>query len=264
MFADAHVHLNTLTWKNLEEMYMTGIGLIISPVHLDGAKPVKKETIVDMWDYLLEVHIPRAKHLFVESYAMVGISMVSTPENGLQELYSELENYLKRPEVVAIGEIGLEPGSRTCKDMDQQSQYVVDQLIIAKKTGTCVNFHVPNAPEDKKKYTEKTLSLCAQQSFPMDKVIIDHCSEANIDMVFESGASAAITVQPFRKMTPEMAADLAIKYDFNKIMFDSDSSSIPSDPLAVAKTAMELKRKGVSEENINRVCLENCKTCYGI
>jgi predicted metal-dependent TIM-barrel fold hydrolase len=264
MYADAHIHLNTLTWKNLEDMYMVGIRTIISPVHLDGAKPVKNETIIDMWDYLLEVHMPRAKSFFIEPYAMIGISMVSTPEKGAPELYAELEDYLKRPEVVAIGEIGLEPGSRTCKDMAQQAEFVVKQLKVAKNVGVCVDFHVPNAPDDKKKYTEQTIALCEQEAFPMDKVIIDHCSEANIDMVLKSGANAAISIQPFRNMTPEKAADLAIKYDFDRIMLDSDSSSLPSDPLAVARGAMELKKRGVSGENINRVCFENCKNCYGI
>jgi uncharacterized protein len=113
-------------------------------------------------------------------------------------------------------------------------------------------------------YTEETLSICAQESFPMKKVVIDHCSDANIGMVLKKGAYAAITVQPFRNMTPEKAADLVIQYDFHNIMIDSDASGLPSDHLAVARTALALKKKGVSEEMINRVCFENCMTCYGI
>ena len=263
-YIDSHVHLNTLTWSNLDEMRMAGIGTIISPIHLDAAKPVSHDTIVEMWDYLIDVHFPRAQQHLIKPFGMIGISMVGTPKDDPAGLYTLLQDYLKRPDVVAVGEIGIEPNSRTCKDIEKQKEYVRGQLDAARGLDVCIDFHVPNIPEDKKKYTEITLQICREMDFPMSRVVIDHSSDANIEMVLEAGANAAVTVQPFRNVTPELAADIVMKHGFDRIMFDSDFSSLPSDHLAVPKTAMALRKKGVPEDQIEKVCSTNAKKLYGI
>jgi predicted metal-dependent TIM-barrel fold hydrolase len=108
------------------------------------------------------------------------------------------------------------------------------------------------------------LDICRACEFSMTKVIIDHCTDANIGMALEAGANAAISVQPWRNVTPDMAADIIIEHGFERVMIDSDASGLPSDPLAVPKTAMAMKKKGVSEENIEKVCFLNSKQVYGI
>ena len=165
-YIDSHVHLNTLTWSNLDEMRMAGIETIVSPVHLDAAKPVSHDTIVEMWDYLIDVHFPRAEQHLIKPFGMIGISMVSTPKDDPAGLYSLFQDYLKRPDVVAVGEIGIEPNSRTCKDIEKQKEFVRGQLDATRGLDVCVDFHVPNVPEDKKKYTEITLQICREMDFP--------------------------------------------------------------------------------------------------
>jgi predicted metal-dependent TIM-barrel fold hydrolase len=244
-------------------MYMSGIREIVSPVHLAAAKPVHWQTIVEMWDYLLEVQFARAEKAFIKTRAMIGISMVSTPADNDSALFEVLPKYLRRPDVVAIGEIGLEPGSGTCKDLAYQEKLVKAQLEIAKREGVCVDFHVPNLPPQKREFTQRILDICGACGMPLNKVAIDHCSDANIDLVLKAGAQAAITVQPFRGMTPSLAAEIIAKNGFERIMIDSDFSGLPSDHLAVPKTALALKRLGVSESDIEKVGALNAKSFYG-
>ena len=261
---DPHAHLNELTWTNLQEMYLSGIREIISPIHLDAGKAVGCETIREMWDYLFEVQFARAEKNFLKPYGMIGISMVSTPRGDATGLYELLPDYLRRPEVVAIGEIGIEPKSRTCKDVKQQEEIVTRQLEIATEVDIPVDFHTPNPPDVKKEFTKRILELCRNANLRMSKVIIDHCTEVNMEMVVDAGAWAAISVQPWRKVTPDLAADIITEYGFERIMVDSDFGGLPSDHLSVPKTAMALKRKGVSPENIEKVCSLNSKAAYGI
>jgi len=261
---DSHIHLDTLTWADMEHMALAGIEAVVSPIHLDAARAVSCKTIRDMWDFLLEVQFWRARENHLTPYAMIGISMVSTPAEDPAELYDLLPAYIRRPEVVAMGEIGFEPNSDTCKDMAVQAELVRRQLQIAVDTGVRVDFHVPEDPDLKGRYSGQLLDLCRECGLTMDKVVVDHCSEANIAEVLAAGAHAAISVQPWRPMTPEKAADLVIEHGFERIMLDSDCSCLPSDPLSVPKTVLALKRKGVSEAEIEKVAYSNAKAFFGL
>lgn len=261
---DAHLHLDDVSWKSLQEMSMAGIKTVIAPVQLMAGKAVSPETIKDVWDFLFELQFLRAEKNFIKAYGMIGISMVSTPRDSVEALYELLPQYLSRPEVVAIGEIGVEPGSRTCTDLKQQEEYVVRQLPIAKEAGVCVDFHTPNAAEPKKEWTRRMIELCREADMPMDKVIFDHCTDANLGDVLESGAWAAISVQPWRPVTPEMAANFIGEFGVDRIMIDSDCGPMASDPLAVAKTAFAMKQAGFAYADIEKVCGQNCRAAYGI
>lgn len=263
-YADSHLHLPDLTWENLKSMYLAGIRIIVSPMIIGAAKHISHETVKDMWDYQLEVQLKRTEEHFIKSYAMLGVGIGSTPKGDFSRLFDWLAEYLKRPEVVAIGEIGIEPGSITIKDLNQQEEIVNEQLKILRKFNKAVVFHTPPADENKIKYTERLLDLCKENNIQLSKVIIDHCNDSNIKMALDSGAVAAITVQPWRGITPKIASDLIIKHGYENVIVNSDSSAGMSDPLAVPKTAYELRKKGQSEELINKVCWRNILDVYSI
>lgn len=263
-FIDSHTHLSELTWENLEMMYLTGIREMVSPVQLMATKRISHQAVVDMWNHQLGFQVNRAAGNLIRCYSMLGLSMVSVPEGDCADLYDLLIAYLQKPGVVAIGEIGFEPGSKSCNDPQVQEELVRNQLLIAKKTGKTVNFHVPHPADKKKQFTEKTLDICRELGMPFNKVIIDHCSDANLPAVLESGAYAAISIQPWRALTAEMAADLVLKYGAERIMLDSDCGTSLSDPLAVARAAFALAKKGAGQDVIEKVCRTNCLAAYGI
>lgn len=266
-FIDPHLHLNVLSAISLEDMYLAGIREVISPIMLGPAKygvGVSSDTIIDLWDHLFDVQFRRAENYFIKPYGMIGISMVSTPRDGLSKLLNLLPKYLEKPEVLAVGEVGFQPNSPTGASIKMQEEILSRQLEIAKNSNVLIDIHTPNPPDLKKKYTEKSLDLCQKCNFPMSKVVIDHCSEDNLEMVLQAGAYAAISVQPFRNIDPESAANLVIRYGFEKIMIDSDYGDSPSYHLAVPKTALALKRKNISEKDIEKVCWANARKAYGI
>jgi predicted metal-dependent TIM-barrel fold hydrolase len=264
LLVDSHTHLNELTWSNLNEMYLAGIRKIVSPIHLDAGKAVSSDVIREMWDYLFDIHMPRADKNFIKVYGLIGVSMVSTPKDDPTDLFKILPEYINRPDVVGIGEIGFEPNSRTCKDLDQQERLFQIQLQIAKNIGTTVVVHVPNPPDKKKEFTARSLKVIKESGISITKVVIDHCSDMNIKMVLDAGAHAAISVQPWRNMTPQLAAELVQKFGSERVMIDSDCGSGPSDPIAVANTAFALKTLGLAAKTIEQVCSGNSLNFYNI
>lgn len=261
---DPHLHLNSITWNGLAEMAVAGVSKIISAIHLDTAKAVSPETIIATWDSLLEVHFGRAKANLIQPYAMLGASMVCAPSGDAQVLWEALPGYLARPEVVAVGEIGLEPSSACCPDMAVQEELVRRQVDIARQSGTKANLHTPNPPDQKKLYTQRTLDICREVGIDMGQVVIEHCSEANLALVLDAGAWAGITVQPVRQLTPEMAADLVAQFGSERVMIDSDHSGLPADHLSVPKTAYAMRKKDIPLETVLKVCADNSNGLYGI
>jgi hypothetical protein len=263
MYLDAHTHLTALTWFNMEDMSVAGITTVVSPVNFSSVRAVASSTIKDVWDQQIEFHLDRASKNLINAYAMIGVSMVAIPKDP-ENLLKILPEYLKKESVVAIGEIGFEPSSRTCKDLKIQESIVRSQIEIALDMDIPIVFHVPHSPENKTKFTAKTLDICNEIGFPMHRVTIDHSSAANIEMVLNAGAMVGITVQPWRDLKPDDAAELVLKYGPENIIINSDCGNKPSDPLAVAKTAFSLKLKGVSEQDIEKVCWSNAKSFYNI
>lgn len=260
---DSHAHLTDLTWDNLQMMYLCGVTTVVSPVNFASVGPVTSSTIKDVWDLQLNFQLNRARQNLVNSYAMIGISMVSIPKDP-DNLLKALPEYLKRERVVAIGEIGFEPSSKTCNDPKVQEYVVASQIEIAASLDVPIVFHTPNPPDIKIESTRKLLRMCTDLGLPMSKTLIDHSSGDNIEIVLESGALVGITVQPWRNLSPEIAADLVLKYGPERIVINSDCGTRLSDPIAVAKTAYALKRKGASDDVIRMVCADNGKTFYGI
>lgn len=263
---DSHAHLNTIPWLDLEKMYLAGIKMIISPIFLDAGRPVSNTTIKEMWDYLFDIHFNRAKENFIKPFAMIGISMVSTPAENqkIDDLFKIMKEYLLREDVVGIGEIGFEPNSKTSSNINFQENLVIKQIQLAKELKLPLDFHTPNNSEQKIKYTKKIISLCKDIKIPEEQIIINHCSEENIKMVLDAGIFAAISVQPFRNLGPKKAAEIIKKYGDNQILINSDFGSPPSDPLAVPKTALACKRIGIEDNSIKKVCYLNAKACFKI
>lgn len=263
-YFDAHLHLSEVTHANLKDMALHNIRGIVSPVQLAGTKPNSPDTIVDMWDYQLGKQLGRAKGLLIDAYAMIGISMVATPSKGLEDLLKLQVEYLGKPKVVAIGEVGFEPGSKTNNDPDYQQKLFEAQIDNAIKADSRINIHLPNVAEKKIHFTKKCIELCKGRGIDMKRVIFDHCTDANIEIVLEAGAYAAISVQPWRKVTPEIAAQWIMEYKSDYLMVDSDASGLPSDCLAVAKTAFALEQAGADKAIIEKSCSLNCQAAYGI
>lgn len=266
---DPHLHLEGLNHNSLQLMAMSGFKAIVAMVSIPEVVPEMNkdfppEAIFEYADRVLGFGAWTTKQYFmIDTYACVAVSMVGVPLH-YREALKKLGAYLQqREQIVGIGEIGFEPSSPTCSDLKVQEEIIKTQLELAKKLGKRVCFHTPLT--EKIKWSERYVAMIKEAQLDPSQVIIDHSDGMNVRAVIDAGCYAGITVQPHRDVRAIDAAEIIRASDRSRILVDSDSATLnESDPLAVARTAFELKRMGLPEKEIEEVLWDNPRRAYGL
>ena len=90
-----------------------------------------------------------------------------------------------------------------------------------------------------------------------ERVLIDHCEEHTIRVARDNGFWAGLTLYPQTKISPQRAVDVIEKYGPDRICVAGACDWGPSDPIAVPRLAMEMRRRHHPESLIERVVFEN-------
>jgi len=117
--------------------------------------------------------------------------------------------------------------------------------------------HLPHV--NKKEGIERTKSVLKNKNMleSSNKILIDHNTEETIEKTLELGCWAGLTVYPVTKLSPARAIDIIEKNGVEKIMINSSADWGVSDPLSVPLVAREMKKKGFSDNDIEKVTLYN-------
>ena len=162
-----------------------------------------------------------------------------------------IPEFLDRPNVLGIGEIGLNKNSRNEiavfeKHVDLAARR--DQLILV---------HTPHL-EDKLKGTRLIVDILKNdRRVAPGKVLIDHVEEHTAGLALDAGFWAGITLYPESKCTPPRAIDMLEVFGTERLWLNCACDWGNSDPLAVPKTALEMRRRGHSEEAIDHLIYGN-------
>jgi len=237
-------------------MAASGIIAVISMTYYPHLHlSITSQTLLDYFERVIKFETWRAKQELIDVYVGIALNPVSIPPD-YDKVLEAIPKYIAEDRVVAIGEIGLEPGSQTCPDPERQKEIVRAQLKIAKEHGKPVIFHTPHL--DKESWVEQYLDLIAQEKMEPSKVVIDHADASVIKRISDFGCNVGITVQPWRGLRPQDAAEILKDCNLDSVLIDSDCNiTLPSDSLSVPKTALEMKRIGFSEDDIKRVTFDN-------
>jgi predicted metal-dependent TIM-barrel fold hydrolase len=158
---------------------------------------------------------------------------------------------LDQPTVLGIGEIGLNRVTR-----NEIATYT-EQVALAAAHRQLVLIHTPHL-EDKLKGTRVTIDvLLAERGLPPGRVLIDHAEEHTISMILDHGFWAGLTLYPQTKVSAQRAVDMIEVYGPDRILVAGACDWGPSEPLAVPKFVMEMRRRRHSEALIRRVVFEN-------
>ena len=168
-----------------------------------------------------------------------------------QDVIALIPQFLKEPNVLGIGEIGLNKNSRNeLKVLEMHIDLAArhDQLILV---------HTPHL-EDKLKGTRLIVdAIKSDGRIRPERVIIDHVEEHTIKLVLDSGMWAGMTLYPESKCTPPRAIDMVEVYGDERLWMNSACDWGVSDPLAVPRTALEMKRRGHSDATIDKLIFQN-------
>ena len=117
--------------------------------------------------------------------------------------------------------------------------------------------HTPHL-EDKLKGTRLILDvLRSDKRIKPERVIIDHVEEHTVTLVLDRGHWAGMTLYPETKCTPARAIDILETCGNERLWMNSACDWGVSDPLAVPKTALEMKRRGHGATAIEKVVYQN-------
>lgn len=260
---DPHIHIDSCSRNDLDLMAISGINKVVSPTYYPHRHlSLTSNTILDVYERAIKFETWRAKQHLIEVYVAISLNPVCIPRD-YHRVLEAIPKYLSEERVIAIGEIGLEPASETCSDLGIQTEIVKEQLKIAKHFDRPVIFHTPHS--DKVKWVDQYLKLITEQGIEPNKVIIDHVDSTVLRKISDFGCYSGITVQPWRGLSPLNAAEILKNSNLDFTFVNSDcNGTLPSDPLSVPKTALQMRIAGFSEDDIRRVTLKNPLKVYNI
>jgi predicted metal-dependent TIM-barrel fold hydrolase len=153
--------------------------------------------------------------------------------------------------VLGIGEIGLNKNSRN------EIKVLEMHVDLAAKYNQLVLVHTPHL-EDKLKGTKLIIDVLKNESrIKPEHIIIDHVEEHTIGLVLDVGFWAGMTLYPESKCTPARAIDMLEVYGTDRIWMNSACDWGVSVPLAVPKTALEMKKRHWTVDAIDKVIYQN-------
>lgn len=253
-WVDPHTHMDTRPYEDFEAMGIAGIRDIITLAH-DPLRMCHACVLLDHFYRLTTFEVKRGEENGVRVHVALGIHPRAIPEE-VEVVIKALPRLLLHPSAVAIGEVGLEAGS------EKEVEVFRGMLGIVGEYPGIV--HTPR--NNKEEITERIIGIVEEMGVKADKILIDHVNIATIGDVLSSGAYAGLTVQPGKLSIGDLAAileDLGGD-ELARVVVNSDLSSLPSDPLAVARTAHYLLKIGVDVDIVKKVCGENARRLFGL
>jgi predicted metal-dependent TIM-barrel fold hydrolase len=251
-FIDPHIHMVSRTTDDYERLAAAGCIAMTEPAFWAGFDRSAASHFVDYFHQISENERVRAAKYGIKHYCWLCINPKEAEDLKLgMEVVNEIPKYLDKESVLGIGEIGLNKNSKnelTILEAHIELAAKYDQLILV---------HTPHL-EDKKKGTRMIIdALKNEPRIRPERVMIDHCEEHTIGMVLDEGFWAGLTLYPVSKCTPQRAVDIFEVYGPDRIWLNSAADWGVSDPMAVPKAILEMRRRGHSVETIQSLVVGN-------
>lgn len=255
MFIDPHIHMISRTTDDYQAMYDAGVVAVIEPAFWIGQPRTNAGAMLDYFSMIVGWERFRASQFGVQHYCTIGLNSKEANNEALaEETMDLLPRYASKEGVVAIGEIGFD-------DMtDLEEKYFNLQLDLAKKLDMLVLVHTPH--RNKKEGTLRSMDICEEHGLDPSKVVIDHNNEETVKDVLDRGYWTAFTIYPGTKMGNERMVAIVKEYGTKRIFIDSAADWGHSDPLGVPKTAKLMLQRGISEDDVKKVCYQNALDAY--
>ena len=251
-YIEPHGHMVSRTTDDYQAMVTAGCAAVCEPAFWAGFDRKTAHGFLDYFLQLTEYEPRRAGKYHLPHYSWLCINPKESEDTHLaDDVIALIPPLLEKPNVLGIGEIGLNKNSRNeLRILEKHLQLAADhqQLVLV---------HTPHL-EDKLKGTR--LILDAIQNFSTlspDRVIIDHVEEHTAPLVLDRGFWAGITLYPESKATPNRAIDILELYGHQRIWLNSACDWGHSDPLAVPRTALEMRRRGYTPDFIDQILYQN-------
>jgi len=251
-YVDPHIHMVSRITDDYVRMARAGCVAVSEPAFWAGFDRGSAEAFRDYFRQLVEFEPRRAAAFGIHHFCWLCINAKEAENVSLaREVIAVIPEFLDRPGVLGIGEIGLN------KNTANEVAIFEAQVELALKTDELLLVHTPHLA-DKYKGTRMILDILSSDArVKPGRVLIDHVEEHTIRHVLDGGFWAGITLYPTTKCTPERAVDLVERYGSQRIMANSAGDWGPSNPMNVPDFVRALRERGHDDQAIQRLVYDN-------
>ncbi len=251
-YVDLHAHMVSRTTDDYRRMALAGCVAVTEPAFWAGYDRSSAAAFADYFNHLTEFEPARAAAHGIAHYTWLCLNPKEGEDRALAlEVVELIPRYLDRPNVLGIGEIGLNRVTRN------ELATFVDHVELALGHDQLIHIHTPHL-EDKWKGTKVIVeTLAADDRIDPARVMVDHAEEHTVEMILEAGFWTGLTLYPTTKVSPGRAVDVLEMYGMERICVASACDWGDSEPLAVPEFILEMRRRGHPDGIIRRVVLEN-------
>ena len=249
---DAHMHMVSRITDDYRLMAAAGIRTITEPAFWAGFDRGSAQAFRGYFDQLTLYEPRRAAQFGVKHYTWICLNPKEAEDLKLaEEVLAFIPEYLERPTVLGVGEIGLNKNSRN------ELAVLERHLEIAASRDELILVHTPHL-EDKLKGTRMIMDAIGNEPrLRPERVLIDHAEEHTVGEILDRGFWAGLTLYPVSKCSPARGVDIIERFGDERLCLNSAADWGDSDPLATLKAADEMRRRGHAEARIRRVFEEN-------
>jgi len=251
-YIEPHAHMVSRTTDDYEKLALAGCKVVCEPAFWAG---FDRSSAAGFFDYFTQItqHEPkRAERFGIKHFSWLCINPKESEDTGMaREVISMIPDFLEKQNVLGIGEIGLNKNSRN------ELNVLHWHIELAAAHQQLILVHTPHL-EDKLKGTRLIIdALKDYGTINPSRIIIDHVEEHTIGMVLDAGFWAGMTLYPQSKCSLARAVDMIEIYGMERLWMNSACDWGVSDPLAVPKAAMEMSRRGFTDQSIHHMVWQN-------
>jgi len=290
-YIDSHCHTHGFPYDAWETIGSTGVAAVVISAGNPHVHREIHDEVPDLndvrryWEEPIRFSKSAENMHFFKVFVGVGISFMTRVDQWEQAL-DLIPELLKKSNVVAIGETGIDPvqyfGMRW--PIEEQKIVFEEQVRLAKKLDVPFILHTPTPKksrdflhelavseipneEYKRYFLDLDMEIINKVGLDHKRLVIDHVDETILEYVLEeTDAYIGIGVgQTMRHTNPQYFADVVERHGPDRLMVNSDHVAyVGNDLLAIPKTIRELRRRGVKDLNIRKAVFSNANEFYGL
>lgn len=249
-FIEPHIHCSSRTTDDYYNMAVSGIVACCEPSFWSGTDRSSVPSFEDYWEHITAHEPERASQYGIKHYAMIGLNPKEARNRLARDVLKSIDRFLRKPRVIGVGEIGLDLITK------EEEEVFSAQLELAERHRMPVIVHSPH--HNKRKGIERLIALIKNSRVPQNNIVMDHNTEETIDLTLsKTDCWAGMTVYYVTKLSAERAVAMMERYGTERMIVNGSADWGYSDPLAVPKVAMLMRKSGFSVEEIDKVTYQN-------
>jgi hypothetical protein len=257
MAFDALLRAGALGARDVADLRFFGVTGALVPAD-DAIVPATAAGVRRGWESVVGA-VRGLRRAGLGAFAALGVPPRRIPLRGLEALLAELPGALGRPEVVALGAVGLAEGG------DLEERVLARQLELARELRLPVVVETPWRA--KERITRRVLALLREAEVEAGRALVAGADERTVRAIRACGHLAGLPLSATGRGGEgglEAAVALVRALGPEGLVLASDAGLGGGDLLALPRAADRLEKAGLSEGVVRRVCGANAVAFLGV